>query len=124
MDLPTIRDTPSPRGAWLVTSLLFAFMLINFADKAVLGLAVKPIMHDLGLSAAQYGLLASSFYLLFSISAVAVGFIANRVASKWLLLGMGVIWALTRRRCSAPCPSGHCSPAGSCSGPRKVRRTR
>ena len=30
----------------------------------------------------EFGLVASSFYLLFSISAVATGFIANRVQTK------------------------------------------
>ena len=85
----------SARG-WVVTVLLLAFMLINFADKAVLGLAAKPLMHDLGLSPESYGLISSGFYFLFSISAIVVGFVANRVPSKWILLVLGVIWALTQ----------------------------
>jgi MFS family permease len=71
-------------------------MFINFADKAALGLAAVPIMHDLGISSAQYGVLSSSFYFLFSLSAIVVGFVANRVSVKWLLGGMGLIWALTQ----------------------------
>jgi hypothetical protein len=34
--------------AWIVLGLLFLFMLINFADRAVLGLAAVPIMQELG----------------------------------------------------------------------------
>ena len=30
--------------AWLIAAMLFLFMLINFADKAVLGLSAVPIM--------------------------------------------------------------------------------
>ncbi|MER5388715.1 MFS transporter [Saccharopolyspora sp. NPDC002686] len=84
------------RRGWVVIALLVAFMLINFADKAVLGLAAKPIMHDLGLSPASYGLLSSGFYFLFSISAILVGFVTNRVQTKWVLLVLAVIWALTQ----------------------------
>lgn len=89
--------TPVPRSkgrAWSVTGLLLVFMLINFADKAVLGLAAVPIMNDLGLSPGQYGFVASSFYFLFSLTALGVGFAAARVSSRWLLLAMGVIWAI------------------------------
>ena len=30
--------------AWIVVALLFIFMVINFADKAVIGIAAVPIM--------------------------------------------------------------------------------
>ncbi len=83
-------------GAWPVVTLLFLFMLINFADKAVIGIAAVPIMRDLNLTPRQFGLVGSSFFLLFPVSAVATGFIANRVQTRWLLLGMSVVWALTQ----------------------------
>ena len=53
--------------------LVFLFMLINFADKAVIGLASVPIMQDLRLDHRQFGLLGSAFFLLFSVSGVVVG---------------------------------------------------
>ena len=68
---------PTPKGAWKITFLLFLFMLVNFADKIVVGLAGVPIMTDLKLDAEQFGQLGSSFFLLFSISAIIVGFIVN-----------------------------------------------
>ncbi|MFC9788217.1 MFS transporter [Rhodococcus sp. NPDC127528] len=76
--------------------MLLLFMLINFGDKAILGLAAKPIMRDLGLSASQYGLLSSGFFALFSISAIVVGFVANRVQTKWVLAVIAVVWAVTQ----------------------------
>jgi MFS family permease len=91
--------TPAPPrrpGAWTVVALLFFFMLINFVDKAVIGLAGVPIMQELDLSPRQFGLIGSSFFFLFSISAVATGFLVNRVATRWALLVMGVVWALTQ----------------------------
>ena len=77
-------------------ALLFLFMLINFADKAVIGIAAVPIMQELGLSPRQFGLIGSSFFLLFSVSAIVTGFIVNRVQTRWALLTMGLVWALTQ----------------------------
>ena len=87
---------PTPKGAWTVTFLLFLFMLVNFADKIVVGLAGVPIMTDLKLEPEQFGLLGSSFFLLFSVSAIAVGFIVNSIATRWVLLVLAVIWALAQ----------------------------
>jgi len=36
-----ITEERTPRGAWTVTTLLFLYMLVNFADKAVVGLAAE-----------------------------------------------------------------------------------
>jgi MFS family permease len=85
----------APR-AWAVVGMLFLFMLINFADKAIIGLSAVPIMRDLHLTNEQFGQVGSAFFLLFSISAVVVGFIANRVPTRILLGVMGLIWALTQ----------------------------
>lgn len=90
----TSRETP--KGAWTVTFLLFLFMLVNFADKIVVGLAGVPIMADLKLSPEQFGLLGSSFFFLFSISAIVVGFIVNKVPTRWVLLTLAVVWALAQ----------------------------
>jgi MFS transporter, ACS family, D-galactonate transporter len=87
---------PPLTQAWLIVALLFLFMVINFADKAVIGIAGVPIMEELRLSPRQFGLLASSFFLLFSVSAVVTGFIVNRVQTRWVLLVAGLIWALTQ----------------------------
>jgi MFS transporter, ACS family, D-galactonate transporter len=87
---------PRSTQAWLIVALLFLFMVINFADKAVIGIAGVPIMDELRLSPRQFGLLASSFFLLFSVSAVVTGFIVNRVQTRWVLLVAGLIWALTQ----------------------------
>jgi MFS family permease len=80
--------------AWIVVGLLFLFMLVNFADRAVLGLAAIPIMQELGLTHSQFGLIATSFFTLFSVGGVIGGFLVNRVASKWVLAALALIWSL------------------------------
>lgn len=82
--------------AWVIVGLLFCFMLINFADKAIIGLAAVPIMQELHLTPSQFGLVGSSFFLLFALSSVIVGFIANRVQARWVLMVMGLVWALVQ----------------------------
>jgi MFS family permease len=88
--------TETPRGAWKITWLLFLFMLVNFADKIVVGLAGVPIMTELQLEPGAFGFLGSSFFFLFSISAIVVGFIVNRVEARWVLLVLALIWALAQ----------------------------
>jgi MFS family permease len=86
----------APGESWLIVALLFLFMAINFADKAVIGIAAVPMMHDLRLTPRQFGLIGSNFYLLFAVSAIITGFVVNRVQTRWALLAMGLVWALTQ----------------------------
>src|ERR1700753_3791569 len=92
----TMAAQATPKGAWRITFLLFLFMVVNFADKIVVGLAAVPIMTELKLEPKLFGLLGSSFFFLFSIAAIVVGFIVNRVATRWVLLVLAVIWALAQ----------------------------
>ncbi|SDN81863.1 Sugar phosphate permease [Pseudomonas jinjuensis] len=71
-------------------------MVINFMDKAILGIVAVPLMADLGLSPSEFGLIASSFFLLFSISAIGFGLVADRVSSKKLLLVCAGIWGIAQ----------------------------
>ncbi|MGC5410132.1 MFS transporter, partial [Streptomyces sp. DT225] len=72
------RSRPVGRRAWLITFLLLAFMLLNFADKAVLGFAGAAVKRDLNISAAQFGVLQSSFFWLFAVGAVLLGALTAR----------------------------------------------
>ncbi|MYW68791.1 MFS transporter [Streptomyces sp. SID8379] len=84
------------RRAWTVTALLVVFMMVNFADKSVLGLAADEIRADLHLSATQFGLANSAFFLLFSVAAIVVGMAADRVSPKLLILVMAVLWSVAQ----------------------------
>ncbi|HZZ10865.1 MAG TPA: MFS transporter [Paraburkholderia sp.] len=86
---PDFRAT----SAWTMTLLLTGLALINFLDKIVLGLVAVPLMAELHLSPARFGLVAGSFFWLFSISTILVGFLSNRFPTRWLLLAMGLSWA-------------------------------
>jgi MFS transporter, ACS family, D-galactonate transporter len=85
-----------PWRAWVIVALLFFFQFINYADKSVLGLAKPGIMKDLHLTNTEFGDVGSSFFYLFAISSMIFGFTANRMQSRWLILGMGIAWAMTQ----------------------------
>ncbi|KVL25555.1 hypothetical protein WS97_30120 [Burkholderia territorii] len=76
--------------------LLFLFMAINFADKVVLGLVAIPMMQDMNLTPAQFGLAGSSFFLLFSLSGIAIGLVADRVDTKWLMAALAATWTIAQ----------------------------
>jgi predicted MFS family arabinose efflux permease len=91
-----VSEKRTPKGAWGITGLLFSFMLINFSDKTVVGLAAVPIMRDLDLTPRQLGFLGSSFSFLFAVSGILVGFVANRLATRWVLLALAFSWAVVQ----------------------------
>ncbi|MFE7432189.1 MFS transporter [Streptomyces tendae] len=100
---PVDRSAPRPavrpydrRRAWLVTAMIVTFMVINFADKSVLGLAAVPIMDELNISNSTYGLISSSFYLFFSLSGLVVGFFSSRISSRTMLFVMALLWAVAQ----------------------------
>jgi MFS family permease len=84
------------RRAWTVTALLMVFMMVNFADKSVLGLAAGPIRTELHLSATQFGLANSAFFLLFCVAGAALGLLSDRTRPRWLLLGMALLWSIAQ----------------------------
>ncbi|WP_431961022.1 MFS transporter [Actinacidiphila sp. bgisy160] len=100
--VPVRTADPSPaaphsrRRAWIVTGLLVVFMMINFADKSVMGLAADSIRRDLYLSATSFGLANGAFFLLFSVCGAAIGLLADRVRPRWLLLGMALLWSVAQ----------------------------
>jgi MFS family permease len=90
------RPAFRPGMAWTITAMLVLFMIVNWADKAVLGIVAQPLKAELGLSSAEIGFVGSAFFFLYSISGVAVGFLANKVKTKWVLLALAVLWSVTQ----------------------------
>ncbi|MGW0736485.1 MFS transporter [Streptomyces sp. NPDC002851] len=81
------------RTPWGTTWLLLAFMLVNFADKAVLGLAGPETMREFGLSRQEFGTAQTAFFSLFSLSALAVSYLTRTVRTAVLLGAMALLWS-------------------------------
>lgn len=84
----------SPAKAWLMVTLCAVMMGLNYADKGILGFAAQPIMRDFKLSPVEFGYLGSSFFLLFAVSGIVLGFLADRWPSKHVMTAMAIGWAL------------------------------
>ncbi|MFH8618662.1 MFS transporter [Streptomyces sp. NPDC017979] len=81
------------RQGWRATWLLLGFMLVNFADKAVLGLAATPIMEEMDLTRSEFGAASTAFFALFSLSALLGSFLTRRMRTTTLLLIMALLWS-------------------------------
>jgi len=83
--------------AWVVVALLFAVQTVNWADKAVLGLAATSVMAELHISAGRYGLIASSFYSLYAATGLLVGLVlAHRYRPRLILAVLIAAWSLAQ----------------------------
>ncbi|KKB33847.1 MFS transporter [Bacillus thermotolerans] len=79
---------------WVVLVLLFFGMIINFADKSIIGLAAVPIMEDLNLSYAQWGIVGSSYYWLYPVTGIFGAALADRIGAKKMLGFLMLTWAV------------------------------
>jgi MFS family permease len=86
----------TPSGAWIATTMLLLLAVINYADRSVVGLAAVPIMIELHLTPKEFGFLGSSFFFLFSLSAIFIGFLASRFPARWMILGLILSWSLVQ----------------------------
>ena len=60
-----------PGRAWATALMLFVFIVVNFADKVVLGLVAVPMMDELKMTPSEFGLIGSSFFWLFAVTGIA-----------------------------------------------------
>lgn len=83
----------SGRRAWGLTSLLVLLTVINWGDKAVLGIIAQPLAKELGLAASQIGLVGSLFFLTFTIGGFFSGAIARVTTLRWALAVLVLLWS-------------------------------
>ncbi len=78
---------------WFVLLMLFFGAVINFADKSIIGLAAVPIMKEMNLSYAEWGLVGSSYYWLYPITGIFGAAWADRIGAKKVLGFLMLTWA-------------------------------
>ncbi len=91
---PTKETSRTPRKGHAVVALLLLLLLVNFADKVVVGLAGVDIRHDLGIDNTRFGVLQSSFFWLFAVGSIAGGLLSRRIRARWLLVLVAAAWAI------------------------------
>ncbi|VEF48613.1 hexuronate transporter [Bacillus freudenreichii] len=81
---------------WVIVFFLFFLYIINYADKAIVGYAAVPIMEDLELTYAQFGMVGSSFYWLFSVAGIIGAALSDKIGTKKMLAIMAIVWTISQ----------------------------
>ncbi|RST75300.1 MFS transporter [Siminovitchia acidinfaciens] len=81
---------------WVIVVFLFFLYIINYADKAIIGYAAVPIMEDLNLTYAQFGMVGSSFYWLFSVAGIIGAALSDKIGTKKMLAIMAIVWTISQ----------------------------
>ncbi|KQU19210.1 hypothetical protein ASG65_24795 [Bacillus sp. Leaf13] len=82
----------TPKYSWIILLFVVFNAMINQIDKILIGLVSVPLMKELDLSASQWGLVGSSFYLFFTLTSILIGGMADSRNPKKLLFWMSIIW--------------------------------
>ncbi len=73
--------------------MLFAGSVINYLDRAALGIVMPQIRHDLGLTNQQYGWAVNAFLLAYMVSYVAGGRLADRLGCRRMVTVTVSLWS-------------------------------
>lgn len=94
------RDRGSPRIArgpaypWVVVGLLWFCGFFNYADRQAL-FAVFPLLGgEFGIGDPEKGTLGSAFMLLYATASPLTGYLVDRLARRWLIVGGLAMWSL------------------------------
>lgn len=69
--------------------------IINWGDKAVLGLIAQPLAEELGLTASQIGLVGSGFFLTFTVGGFFAGLLNKWMTLRRVMVLLSLAWAAT-----------------------------
>src|SRR6516164_1041976 len=94
-----ISGTAVPRfetrkAAWGFTALVVALYVVNWGDKAVLGLVAQDLKDEIGINEDQIGLIASAFFVMFIVGNLGAGVINRAMALRWSLAAIAIGWSL------------------------------
>ncbi len=82
------------RLAWMVVLLLFAGSVLNYVDRAVLGVVMPQVRRNLSLTNADYGLAVNAFLVLYMIFYIVGGRVADRLGCRRTFLLTIVFWSV------------------------------
>lgn len=91
---------PSRPYAWTVVAILIATAVLSYTDRQVLSLLVDPIRGDMGISDTQISLLlGTAFAVIYGVAGIPLGFLADRISRRNLILGGVSVWSLGTIAC-------------------------
>jgi ACS family hexuronate transporter-like MFS transporter len=82
------------RFAWLVVGLLFAGSVVNYMDRAILGVLMPQVRSDLSLTNAQYGLAVNAFLVMYMVFYILGGRLADRLGCRRTFSITVIFWSM------------------------------
>ncbi|QSR20164.1 MFS transporter [Novosphingobium sp. KA1] len=90
----------TPRYGWYVTAVLMVAYTFSFLDRQILNLMVGPIKADLAITDTQFAMLTGgAFGIFYTVMALPIGWLADRVSRKKLIAGGIALWSLMTMLC-------------------------
>lgn len=84
------------KQGWIMIILLFFLTVISNVDKAIIGFASVQIIDELKVTPTQWGLVGSVFFWLYSVSAILMGALSDKIGAKRVITIIAVIWAIVQ----------------------------
>lgn len=75
-------------------ALLYIAFCISYIDRAAISIALAQIGKDFNLQAADLGIVISAFFLGYAVMQVPGGWLADRIGSKYVVIGTIAMWSL------------------------------
>lgn len=90
-----IRRYAGTPYAWGVLGLLTLIYISSFVDRQIIAVLATQIRDELSLSNLQIGALyGTAFSLIYAVSGIPMGRLADRHSRKWIILGGLAVWSL------------------------------
>lgn len=79
--------------AWVAVGLLWIVVMLNYFDRQLLSVVRMPIVEDIPMTDAQFGLITSAFLLIYAVLSPVGGFLADRYSRRLVILCSLVVWS-------------------------------
>ncbi|KAE8754960.1 MFS transporter [Paraburkholderia madseniana] len=84
------------RIQWIAITFLMLAGVVNYLDRSTLSIANHSVSHELGLNAAQMGMLLSAFSFAYALVQLPTGVLLDRFGAR-IMLGLGMfLWSLAQ----------------------------
>ena len=91
LSAPLQRTAPRSRVRWMVVTLMWLAIAINYIDRTVLSAAAPHLIRDLDIPIAMMGVVMSAFFWSYALLQIPAGWFADRFGHK-MGLGLSVAW--------------------------------
>jgi predicted MFS family arabinose efflux permease len=82
------------QGAWVAVALLWFVAVLNYLDRLVITTVREPIVAEISMTEAQFGLLTAIFLWVYGAASPFCGFLADRYSRRKVIFVSLVLWSV------------------------------